>query len=270
MNNGAFLIHSRSVVERAQTYKEILRFLDELRERYEAANVIYNASRSLPSVDSSSLMLGTCDPSWIKQYNEERLAEIDPILQAARHSMLPVEWNNVDQTSRTNRYFFSQLGRFNVGRHGVTIPLEGQGGERGFLAMSHNGNEDEWHTCYHQHVAEFTYLGRYIHDRMLAMRRGSQRQQAPRLSRQSAACLELLAYGSDPTEIAHSLGLSVHTVRKHLDRAMTALECKTKMEAVLRAVRLGFLPNAAYFLSTVIVSSAMLDDIFIDRMTMWI
>lgn len=51
---------------------------------------------------------------------------------------------------------------------------------------------------------------------------------------------------------------------------MTTLECKTKMEAVLKAARLGFLPNAVGFLSAVVMSGAMLDDIFIDRMIMWI
>lgn len=270
MNNGTFLMYGRSTVERAQTYDDVSRFLHELCERYQAANVIYNASRSLPSAGGSPLMLGTCDPLWVKQYNEERLAEIDPVVQAARYSMLPVDWSNIDQTSRTNRYFFSQLGRYNVGRNGVTIPLEGHAGERGFLTMSHDGNEDDWHSCYHRNVAEFTYLGRYIHDRLIAIRGGIQRQQAPKLSRQSAACLELLAHGSDPAEIAHMLGLSVHTVRKHLDRAMTALGCKTKMEAVLKASRLGFLPNAVCFLGTMIMTNCMLDDLFIDRMVTWI
>ncbi|TWB46388.1 DNA-binding CsgD family transcriptional regulator [Rhizobium sp. ERR 922] len=270
MNDSAFLMYGRSAIERAQTYDEISRFLCELRERYQTANIIYNTSRSIPFPGGSPLMLGTCDLFWIRQYNEERLVEIDPIVLAARYSMLPVEWKDVDQTGRANRYFFSQLRRFNVGRYGVTIPLEGHGGERGFLAMSHDGNEDEWYTCYHQHIAEFTYLGRYIHDRMLAIRGGGQRQWAPRLSRKSAICLELLAHGSDPAEIAHMLGLSIHTVRKHLDRAVTALDCKTKMEAVLKAARLGFLPNAAYFLSTILASSTMLDDLFIDHMIMWI
>ncbi|MDK4741476.1 LuxR family transcriptional regulator [Rhizobium sp. CNPSo 3464] len=270
MSYNAFLIHDRSAIERAQTYDDVCRSLYELRERYGAANVIYNASRSGNSLGSSPLMLGTCDPSWVKQYCDERLAEIDPIVLAARRSMLPVEWKNVDQSSRANRYFFSQLDRFNLGRHGVTIPLEGHGGERGFIAMSHHGNEDDWHTCYHQHVAELTYLGRYIHDRMLAIREGPQARGTARLSRQSAACLDLLARGSDAAEIAYTLGLSVHTVRKHLNRAMTTLECKTKMEAVLKAARLGFLPNAVGFLSAVVMSGAMLDDIFIDRMIMWI
>ncbi|OCI99587.1 hypothetical protein A6U85_31540 [Agrobacterium sp. 13-626] len=270
MINNTFLAYGRSTIERAQTYDEVSRFLYELCDRYQAANIIYNASRSVNLVGKSALILGTCDSAWVKQYSDERLAEIDPILSAARHSMLPVEWKHVDQMSRANRYFFSQLDRFNIGRYGVTIPLEGYSGERGFLAMSHHGDEDDWHECYHQYVPELTYLGRYIHDRMLAIGGGTLSQQAPRLSRQSAACLELLAHGSDPSEIAYALGLSVHTVRKHLNRAMATLECKTKMEAVLKAARLGFLSNAIGFLSAVLMSSAILDDIFVDRMIVWI
>jgi DNA-binding CsgD family transcriptional regulator len=270
MGTNTFLTYARSIIESAQTHDEVSRFLFELRDRYQAANIIYNASRSVNPVGSSALMLGSCDSSWVKRYGDERLAEIDPIVRTARHSMLPVEWKHVDQTSRANRYFFSQLDRFNMGRYGVTIPLEGHSGERGFLAMSHHGDEDDWHACYNQHVPELTYLGRYIHDRVLAIRGGTPSQGAPRLSRQSAACLELLSHGSDPAEIAYTLGLSVHTVRKHLNRAMATLECKTKMEALMKAVRLGFLPNAIGFLSAMLMSSAVLDDIFVDRMIVWI
>jgi DNA-binding CsgD family transcriptional regulator len=180
--------------------------------------------------------------------------------------MLPVEWQHVDKASRNSRYFFSQIERFNVGIYGVTVPLEGRSGERGYIAMSHIGGEDEWHTCYHQHVAELSYLGRYIHDRTLIIKKGTINREAINLSRQSAVCLELLANGSDAAEIAFTLGLSVHTVRKHLNRAMATLGCKTKMEAILKASRLGFLPNAICFLSALMMSSVVLDDIFADCM----
>ncbi|WP_412066341.1 helix-turn-helix transcriptional regulator [Rhizobium sp. SYY.PMSO] len=270
MTDNTFLTYGRLEIERAQTCDGISRFLYDLRDRYQAANVVYNMAKSANQMGSLPILVGTCDSSWVRQYHDERLAEIDPIVRAARHSMLPVEWKDVDQTSRASRYFFSQLDRFNIGRYGVTIPLEGHTGERGFLAMSHNGDEDDWHACYHQHVPELSYIGRYIHDRMLAISGSAPSQQAPRLSRQSAACLELLAHGRDPAEIAYVLDLSIHTVRKHLNRAMATLGCKTKMEAILKAARLGFLPNAIGFLSTMIVSSAILDDIFVDRMMMWI
>ncbi len=61
---------------------------------------------------------------------------------------------------------------------------------------------------------------------------------AEELSDREAEVLELSAQGRSPEEIAAELYLSVHTVRNHIRNAMTKLQAHTKLEAVVKAVRL--------------------------------
>ena len=54
--------------------------------------------------------------------------------------------------------------------------------------------------------------------------------------------LRLVALGQDATEIAHDLGISLHTVRNHIRNLRHKLNAATKLDAVVKAIRLGILP----------------------------
>ncbi len=54
--------------------------------------------------------------------------------------------------------------------------------------------------------------------------------------------LRLVALGQDATEIAHDLGISLHTVRNHVRNLRHKLNAATKLDAVVKAIRLGILP----------------------------
>lgn len=63
----------------------------------------------------------------------------------------------------------------------------------------------------------------------------------PALSRREQQVISLLADGHPPSDIATALGLSPVTVRNHVTRAMTKLGVHSRLEAVVRAAKLGFL-----------------------------
>lgn len=63
----------------------------------------------------------------------------------------------------------------------------------------------------------------------------------PPLSRREQQVIALLAHGYQPDEIASGLGLSPITVRNHVTRAMSKLGVHSRLEAVVRAAKLGFL-----------------------------
>jgi DNA-binding NarL/FixJ family response regulator len=63
----------------------------------------------------------------------------------------------------------------------------------------------------------------------------------PKLSPQQERVLNLHAHGLMDKEIAERLGLSLRTVRAHMQAAMVRLGARTRAEGVLTAVRAGYL-----------------------------
>ena len=62
-----------------------------------------------------------------------------------------------------------------------------------------------------------------------------------RLTRRELEVLRMVALGRATEQIAVELGLSQHTVRNHVRNLRHKLDAKTKLDAVLTAMRLGFL-----------------------------
>ncbi|HVP05559.1 MAG TPA: LuxR C-terminal-related transcriptional regulator [Dehalococcoidia bacterium] len=71
--------------------------------------------------------------------------------------------------------------------------------------------------------------------------KGAPGQSAPSLSRRERQVIHLLGSGYSVPHIARSLGLSPITVRNHITRAMARLGARSRLEAVVQAVRLRLL-----------------------------
>jgi DNA-binding CsgD family transcriptional regulator len=62
------------------------------------------------------------------------------------------------------------------------------------------------------------------------------RRKTPRLTRRQKEVLALLALGRNSAEIADELGVSVHTVRSHVQGVLKALKVSNRIEAVSKAL----------------------------------
>jgi PAS domain S-box-containing protein len=58
------------------------------------------------------------------------------------------------------------------------------------------------------------------------------------LTRREVEVLRLLAQGNSSEEIAHTLNLSVYTVRSHIQHMLSKLEAHSKLEAVTKALQM--------------------------------
>ena len=61
------------------------------------------------------------------------------------------------------------------------------------------------------------------------------------LSRRELEVLRLVALGWETTRIAVQLGISPHTVRNHIRNLRNKLKASTKLNAVLKGLRLGII-----------------------------
>lgn len=62
------------------------------------------------------------------------------------------------------------------------------------------------------------------------------------LSRRELEVLRLVALGWETPRIASDLGISRHTVRNHIRNLRNKLNAPTKLDAVVKGIRMGILP----------------------------
>ena len=71
--------------------------------------------------------------------------------------------------------------------------------------------------------------------------KGSDSADRPRLTPRQKEVLGLLAEGLEPPRIASRLGVSVNTVRNHIQGILNSLGCHTQANAVAIAIRQGLI-----------------------------
>ena len=75
---------------------------------------------------------------------------------------------------------------------------------------------------------------------------GSPHERAERLTGRELEILQLTADGLGPDAISRQLGISRHTLRTHVQNAMTKLGVHSKLEAITFAIRTGKIQLEAF------------------------
>ncbi|MGO4712216.1 LuxR family transcriptional regulator [Bradyrhizobium sp. 2TAF24] len=220
------------LISSAHTLSGIEQALQNIREVYGLANVIYHAIR-IPGVESESpIMLLTCDPQWTSLYMQRDYLRIDPIIKAGRRSFLPIDWREVDHSSVDARHFFAEATRYGVGRRGMSWPIRGANGERAIFSVTSDVTEQDWTTQRVVCLRDLQMIGQLIHDRAIRLAGFSLTLPKAPLSTREVQCLEAISNGRTPKQIAVDLGISPSAVRIYLHSILGKLDCTTLPQAV--------------------------------------
>jgi len=212
-----------------------------IRELYWVTNLGYQALQIDGLRRAELPIFATCDPAWGKRYVDREFEEIDPIAKAARQTNLPIDWASIDRSSTDAKRYFLEMSRFNIGRRGLAIPIHSSQGIAIFTFTSNIRDETEWRSFRRGIKPELALLAHYFHDKAVSLVKGS--PDKPSLSRQERTCLQLSAEGHNALSIAGILGLSIHTIRMHLNRAQKRLDAHSRAQAVAKALAHGLIHN---------------------------
>jgi len=214
-----------------------------LRDRHNLAHVGYHGVniRGLPP--RSAVIIATCNPEWVRRYLAREYHAIDPALKLARQSILPIDWTTIDRRSFDTRRYYSELAEFEIGHWGCSIPLHTPTGDFGIFTFTSNVAEERlWLEQRRNCKFELFTLAHYLHAKAIDFTQSeSFTDQITKLSTQVRICLELLTQGHKPSAIAERIGISVHTVRKHLIRGKEAMQASSPMEAAMKAQDMGLI-----------------------------
>jgi LuxR family transcriptional regulator, quorum-sensing system regulator RaiR len=226
-----------TAIDRAAGTDALSALLADWRDECGLAHLVYHAVH-VPGSKPNPLLLLTYDDSWVRRYVAQDYFHIDPVVIAGRAAFLPIDWLRVDHDSSAARHFFAEAESHGVGRHGITVPIRGVAGERALFTINSRATDRQWFEWRLEHLRDLHLLAHHFHDRAVRLA-GLRAEAIPRpLSPRETQCLERLAHGSTPKQIASSLDISESAVHLHLRSARHKLDAKTIEQAVMTAVRL--------------------------------
>lgn len=223
-------------IARAGTLADLSSILHEWRDESGVAHLVYHAVHVPEAPDPHPVLLLTYDAAWVSHYVEQDYFQIDPVVIAGRRSFLPVDWMTVDRASPAARHFFARAESFGVGRHGVTFPIRGSSGERALFTITSNESDHHWHRWRHSYLKEFHLLAHHMHDRAMQLAGLRSDDDMRPLSRRERQCLNILAAGRTPQQIADHLDISPSAVHLYLRSARRKMDCATVEQLVAKAI----------------------------------
>lgn len=229
-----------SAVDSVSTLAELETVIASIRDCYRLSHLVFHVVRLGASDADHPLILSTYPSAWTEYYIENDFFAVDPVVTVSRVGLLPVDWSSLDRKNATTRRFFREADTYGVGRFGLTVPIRGPAGERSLLTATSNSTEHGWRALRADCKPDLQLLAPYIHEKALSV--SDLRTTAMQnLSRRQLECLDLLAQGRLPKQIAAHLAISESSVRLHIRLARRKLGGLTTTQAVGRAVEIGII-----------------------------
>lgn len=226
---------SLTMLQRIGSRADLNDAVAHIRDRYQFAHLVFLVVHLANRADTYPFYCTTYPEEWTSTYIERNYFEIDPVIGLSRTGFLPVDWSTLDRRSLRTRRFFKEAESFDIGRHGMTVPLRGPGGERSLFSVTSNLPRPKWRTLRTSTSHDLQVLPHYLHEKVLSVSGLRKSGGYRKLSRREQECLQLLARGVVSKRIAVRLQISESAVRLYLRLAKRKLEAATIYQAIARA-----------------------------------
>jgi len=179
---------------------------------------------------------------WERTYAERNLHEYDPVFLHAEKEVLPFHWDAPDfRAGLTASQKKIILEAESVGiAHGYTVPIHlprAAGALHASCSLVPETRAIDIR-AYGAVQLMSTYLYASVgYQKDMRAARTASLESAPVLSARERQCLELAAYGKSDWEISQLLGISEHTVHKHVEAAKRRLGVSTRVQAIVWAAQ---------------------------------
>lgn len=196
---------------------------------------------NLPSAltNDRPLMAMTYHDDWKKRYAQKNYADVDPIIRAGLSGILPIDWDDIDQSDPVLRQFFGEAQELNVGSRGLSIPMRGRNAEFALFTVTSDMNERDWKAEKRTMARELMLMSWQFHSSVIDEVLLPEKRVS--LSHREATCLRFKALGKSDQDVADILGISKSTVRFHIELARSRLGASNVIQAVAKSLALGLI-----------------------------
>lgn len=235
--------------------------INRIREIYGVQHVVYLAvslgrvhsvisqpgAGALRGVDGSwwrlagKLGAGTYSAEWGVRYAEADYARIDPVIEGALSSFMPMDWKRLDWGTKQRRRFLQEAVECGIGNQGYTIPLRGPNGQFAVFVVNDNCPDSEWEKFLTEFARDLLVVAHFFHQKVIEMEKVFGPAPTVKLSAREMDVLKMVAMGQNRAQIAHSLNISENTLRVYIDSARHKLGALNTTHAAAIALTKGII-----------------------------
>ncbi len=223
-------------LQRAEALSDLQDVTERLRDNYRIQHVVYHWVNS----KGERFGAGTYSSDWVDQYLQKDYLRMDPVIFGCFQRFNPVDWKQLDWSSKAARAFFQDAVNFGVGNQGYTIPMRGPNGQFALFTTNHACDDEVWSGFISQHARDMIVIAHEFNKKALEFEKDNLAPSA-NLSPRELSAMTFLAKGFSRAQAADELSISEHTLRVYIEAARHKLGALNTTHAVARALSSGII-----------------------------
>lgn len=223
-------------LQRAEALSDLQDVTERLRDNYKIQHVVYHWVNS----KGERFGAGTYSSEWVDQYLQKDYLRMDPVIFGCFQRFNPVDWKQLDWSSKAARAFFQDAVNFGVGNQGYTIPMRGPNGQFALFTTNHACDDEAWSDFIEQHARDMIVIAHEFNKKALEFEKDNLTPSA-NLSPRELSAMTFLAKGFSRAQAADELSISEHTLRVYIEAARHKLGALNTTHAVARALSSGII-----------------------------
>lgn len=226
-----------SDLEQIKTLEELQKLITSLRTVYDVDHIVYH------SVNMNGEPFGvlTYSEAWVQRYLDQDYGRIDPVVLGCFQRFHPVDWKELNWSTKPAREFLVEAQAAGVGNQGFSIPIRGPSGQFALFTINHSCSDKTWSDFTRVHVQDLILVAHFINQKVLEIQRGSDVSVIQGLSPRELDALTLLGSGMNRSLAAENLSISEHTLRVYIESARFKLGAANTTHAVAMAMAKGLI-----------------------------
>jgi DNA-binding CsgD family transcriptional regulator len=179
--------------------------------------------------------------AYSESFRDPSLGQVDPVMQHCKHAAVPIIWDQDTYVSHGRADVWDDQARFGY-RTGIALALHKPEGKHFFLGVDRDRPLPRNPRVITRIVADLQLFAVHAQDAAFRILAPSPAPpDLPVLTAREQEALRWTMDGKTAWEVGSIMSISERTAVLHLQNAMHKLNCVTKHQAVLKAIRLGIL-----------------------------
>ncbi|AKO97877.1 HTH-type quorum sensing-dependent transcriptional regulator VjbR [Marinovum algicola] len=224
-------------LEQSDALEALQDFITELRDAFGVNHLVYHWVNG----NGDQYGCGTYDPAWVQRYLDQGYLRIDPVVLGCFQRFHPVDWKQLDWSSKAARAFQKEAIAYGVGNQGYSIPIRGPNGQFALFTVSHSCDDEAWAEFCVSSRRDLILVAHFFNQKALEFEPGRLPEQGHALSPREVDAMTLLAVGYSRAQAAKALEISEHTLRVYIESARFKLGALNTTHAVARALSRGLI-----------------------------
>ena len=184
---------------------------------------------------------GTYSLEWVEHYVKSNYMRIDPVVVGCFQHFQPVDWKELDWSTKAARDFLVDAKAHGVGNQGYSVPIRGPNGQFALITATHCCDDATWQDFKEVNGRDLILVAHYFNRKALELEPGRQPEQPSALSPRELDAMTLLAMGYSRAQVSAALSISQHTLRVYIEGARLKLGASNTTHAVARAIGRGLI-----------------------------